>query len=87
MFFTPKNKNEKESYNKKEEIKGTINNSNETINYKDYITSKSENNPDIVEEYLANGMKESTFINVLNRESNYIKVKNKYNIPMNIFLL
>ena len=78
MFFTPKNKNEKESYNKKEEIKGTINNSNETINYKDYIISKSENNPDIVEEYLANGMKESTFINVLNRESNYIKVKNKY---------
>lgn len=77
-FFASEQKTTKKDYNKKEEVEGTNNNINEKIDYKDYITSDSENNPDIVEEYLANGMKESDFKKILSRENQYLKISGSY---------
>jgi len=78
MFFTPESKKEKESYNKREEVEGTINNTNKKINYEDYITSGSESNPNIVQEYIATGMNNNIFKETLSKDSKYIKTNKNY---------
>ena len=78
IFFETEKQKDKQDYNKKEEVEGTKNEVNEKIDYNDYIIKTSENNPEVVEEYLANGMKESTFKKVLSKESKYIEINKKY---------
>lgn len=78
LFFKEENKKEIENYNKKEEVEGVKNELNENINYKDYIISTSKSNPDLVKEYLANGMTEKKFKETLSRKTKYIENDDPY---------
>lgn len=51
---------------------------NKTIQYEKYITKTSENNKDIVREYISNGMSLDLFKNALSRESIYVNKEKEY---------
>ncbi len=78
IFLTKENSNNNKDYNKKEEIGSQNINKNEKINYKDYITTTSEENINIIEEYLANGMSEDNYQKTLSKVTEYIKTDRTY---------